>query len=139
MYATRADMVSQFGEREVIALTDRDPMTGTINDDVLSSALVLASSEVDGYLAGRYQTPLANPPAILKGMTCDIARFRLCGAAVNLTEEITSRYKAAITYLERAAKGLVTLGTPGGADPGPENSVQMVTQQPVFSRDRGAY
>lgn len=139
MYATRDNMVEQFGEREVIALTDREPMTGEINDAVLTSALTRASSEVDGYLAGRYQTPLPNPQAELVGMVCDIARYRLCGGAVNLTDEITERYNAAIKYLERAAKGLVTLGSPGGADPGPENSVQMVTQPSVFARDRGAY
>jgi hypothetical protein len=38
MYATRDDMVRQFGETECIALTDRE-YTGEIDDDVLNGGL----------------------------------------------------------------------------------------------------
>ena len=56
MYATRDDMVRQFGETECIALSDRD-YTGEINDDVLNGGLERATATIDSYLAGRYPVP----------------------------------------------------------------------------------
>ncbi|MDS6630662.1 DUF1320 family protein [Klebsiella michiganensis] len=51
MYATRDDMVRQFGETECIALSDRD-FTGEIDDDVLNGGLERATATIDSYLAG---------------------------------------------------------------------------------------
>ena len=56
MYATRQDMVNAFGEKECIALTDRD-FTGQIDDHVMDVKLTQASAEIDSYLAGRYPIP----------------------------------------------------------------------------------
>ena len=75
-YATRQDMVNTIGERELIALTDRE-QTGAINDSVLAVALATAEAEVDSYLAGRYPLPFPNPPLVLTAYTCDIARYHL--------------------------------------------------------------
>ena len=66
MYATRDDMVRQFGETECIALSDRD-FTGEIDDDVLNGGLERATATIDSYLAGRYPVPWTDTPGILTG------------------------------------------------------------------------
>lgn len=109
MYATRDDMVRQFGETECIALSDRD-FTGEINDDVLNGGLERATATIDSYLAGRYPVPWTDTPGILTGKCCDIARYELTGAETQNTEEIRQRYEDAIRYLERVADGRITLG-----------------------------
>ncbi|PIJ41592.1 DUF1320 domain-containing protein [Serratia sp. OPWLW2] len=110
MYATRDDMVIRFGEREVISLTDLT-YTGAIDDQVLAGGLSAASGEINGYIAGRYRLPLPKLPPILKGIACDIARYRLTGTERVCSEEIRDRYRDAIRYLEGVAAGRVSLGT----------------------------
>lgn len=138
-YATRDDMVARFGHREVMMLTDRD-LTGDIDDTVLFDALAAASSEIDGYLGGRYRLPLNPAPNVLTVYACDIARYRLCGAESPETELILRRYELAIKFLERVAKGDITLGgMPDGGVATPGNTVSFVTGGKVFSRDGGAW
>jgi phage gp36-like protein len=98
-YAVKNDMIARFGEREVVALTDRDE-TGVVDDAVLTQGLVTADAEINAYLAGRVALPLATPPLILIGYACDIARYRLTGANVIETDVIGRRYKDAIDFLK---------------------------------------
>ena len=108
-YATQQDMTNRFGDREVIALTDRD-RSGIIDAPVLQSALESADDEINAYLASNYSLPLANALPIVRDFACDIARYRLCGGEVVETEEVRNRYHAAIKFFEKASKGLVSLG-----------------------------
>lgn len=109
MFATKADMIARFGDREVIALTNRSN-TGTIDDAVLQGGLDTADGEISGYLASRYSLPMASVPRLLTGYACDIARYRLCGAAVQCTDDIEERYKMAVRFLEKVAMGQIALG-----------------------------
>lgn len=109
MYATRADMVLAFGEKECVSLTDRS-FTGDIDDEVLTGALNRASAEIDSYLVGRYPVPWPDTPGVLIGRCCDIARYLLCGADKQMTEEVRTRYEDAVRYLERVADGRHGLG-----------------------------
>lgn len=109
MFATKADMQARFGEREVIALTDRD-FTGAINDAVLAQGLAAADAEMTGYLAGRYQLPFPDLPAVLVGYACDIARYRLTGTEVTCTDDIQARYNQAVKYLASVGRGDISLG-----------------------------
>lgn len=109
MFATKADMIARFGEREVIALTDRE-MTGIINDAVIAQGLQAADAEITGYLAGRYALPFPSVPAVLIGYACDIARYRLTGTDVTCTDDIAARHTEAIRYLRSVAKGEISLG-----------------------------
>lgn len=139
MYATKADMLSRFGEREVIALTDRDNL-GVVDDAVLDAALAEASSEIEPYLAPRHKMPLASVPKIVIGFACDIARYRLCGSGVTLTDDIRDRYKDAIKFFEQVAKGVIGLGLDSSNLPAqPANTVQFAEPTGrVFARgDRG--
>jgi len=105
-------MVDRFGEREVIALTDRDN-TGVIDSAVLSQGLASASDEIDTYLAGRYTLPLASTPLIVRDFACDVARYRLCSAEVTETEEVRNRYKDAIKFFDKVSTGQISLGLDG--------------------------
>lgn len=136
MYATKADMLNRFGDREVIALTDRANL-GVINDTVLDAALAESMAEIDPYLAPRHQLPLANVPRIVTGFACDIARYRLCGSGVTLTDDIRDRYKDAIRFFEHVAAGKIGLGLDAANNPArPANTVQFsVPAGRVFGRD----
>lgn len=107
--ATLQHMVERFGEREMIALTDRDN-TGGIDEAVLNSALNSAEVEINAYLAALYQLPFASVPVIVRDFSCDVARYRLCGSEVTETEEVRARYKDAIKFFEKVSKGEVSLG-----------------------------
>lgn len=117
-YATKADMVSAFGETELIELTDRsDPPADAIDDEVLAAALVAASAEIDGYVGRVAVVPLAVVPESLRQLALVIARYRLS------TDQPDGRvrvdYEDAVATLERVAKGLVVLNLPvEAAEPG---------------------
>jgi phage gp36-like protein len=131
-YATAADMVAQLGEREVIALTDRDNL-GVVDETVLAAALDKASAEIDGYLAaGGYEVPLASPPSILAIYCCDIARYRLVGAAAVETETARNRYKDAMKFLESVRDGRLKLG---GSTTAPGGVVTVVGSSRIFTDD----
>lgn len=133
-YATQQNMLDRFGERELIALTDRDN-SGVMDDAVLANGLKLADDEINPYLVARYALPPASVPAILSGFACDIARYRLCGAEVVETEEIRNRYKDAIKFLEKVSKGEISLGLDAANQPvSSKGSVRVKSNEPVFNK-----
>jgi phage gp36-like protein len=111
MYATQPDMLTAYGTAELVQLTDiEQPRTGAVVGAVLDAALTAASAEIDGYLIGRYALPLASPPAILNGLCCKIARYRLMTTAPD--EVARKGYEDAVRYLELVARGQVNLIAP---------------------------
>lgn len=131
-YATQADMVSHFGERELIDLTDRfDVPLGLINAAVLAKALTRADAEIDGYLGVRFSLPLSVVPALLLDLACDIAHYHLY--TLEVPDLVSERYKAAIKTLQAIADGRVSLGLPA-ATPQGGGLVEMVSGPKLFSR-----
>lgn len=109
VYAQVADLVSRYGQAEIVQLTDRaTPPTGTIDTTVAERALSDADAEIDAYLSGRYSLPLASVPPVLTRVACDIARYRLWDDQA--PEEVRSRYEDARRLLESLSAGRVTLG-----------------------------
>lgn len=108
-YATQADMIERFGEREVIALADRD-LDGVIDASVVTGAIDSAGHEIEAHLSGRFSLPLSTVPELLTGICCDITRYRLCGTEVQTTDEVRDRYKDAVKMLEMIRDGKMTLG-----------------------------
>ncbi|MHB1333394.1 MAG: gp436 family protein [Sulfuriferula sp.] len=134
IYATQADIVSVFGEREVIMLTDRS-LLGTIDATVLADAMSLASDEIDAYLDGRYALPLPNVPRLLTQICCDITRYRLSGGAAQETEPARNRYKDSIKMLESIKRGDLTLGLdPAQQEVPTRGAVQISNGNRTFSR-----
>jgi phage gp36-like protein len=134
-YATQSDMVSVFGEREVIMLTDRS-LLGTIDVTVLADALSLASDEINAYLDGRYALPLATVPRLLTRICCDITRYRLSGGDAQETEPARNRYKDSLKMLEAIKRGDLTLGLdPAQQEISPRGAIKMVTGGATFNGD----
>jgi phage gp36-like protein len=132
-YVTQQNLVDRFGEAELIQLTDREN-TGAIDAVVLTQAIADAGAEIDGYLAGRYQLPLASTPSILVLYAGDVARYRLYDDGA--TEEVRKRYEDVIKFLRLAAEGKVRLGAD---EPAPTGGAQMESGGRVFGRDQEGF
>lgn len=76
-----------------------------------------ADAEIDGYLAKRYQVPLAPTPRVLNKFSIDIAVYNLAsrrGIDEGEREKtILTRYQNAIKFLTLVAEGKVSLGING--------------------------
>ncbi|MFM5272802.1 gp436 family protein [Aeromonas veronii] len=101
MYASVNDMVSRFGEAELLRLAMTP--TGELDEVALRLALQDAGALIDGYLAGRYPLPLAHIPSALVPICADIARHRLYGEQA--PEQIAKRNEAALAFLKSVGKG----------------------------------
>lgn len=132
-YATLTNLVEQFGDSEVLALTDRNN-DGVADVSVYGMALQRASNTIDSYIVSRYPLPLSVVPDQLVDLCCDIARYKLCGAGVTETEEIRNRFKDAIKMLELIRDGKVDIGlTVAGAAPAENASVRVVGGSRTFT------
>lgn len=131
-YATQQDLVDRFGHDELVQLTDTDNL-GDINATVVALALADADAEIDGYLVGRYTTPLATVPAIIVAYACDIARYRLHDDLA--TEHVRKRYEDAIRFLRSVAAGQVQLGVTDPTAGTIDQSPQVDAPARVFTRD----
>lgn len=114
-YCTQADLIKRFGEAEITQLSDRAG-EGDLDSAVIAGAIADADAEIDGYLSGRYALPLANVPAVMSRLACDISRYYLFGHDV--TDLVKERYDQAIAYLVKIATGVIGLGP---EDPGPDS------------------
>lgn len=136
-YNTKQNMIDRYGEEELIQLTDR-AASGVINDTVLDQAIADAGAEIDGYLGGRYQLPLAVTPPIITVYACDMTRYRLYDDAA--TEQVEKRYQDALKFLRLAAEGKVQLGPASdGSKATPAGGAQMESGGRVFGRDQGGF
>lgn len=140
MYAQVDDFVVRIGEDESIQLTDRE-MIGVVDEDLLQVALADSSSQIDGYLGGRYKLPLATVPQNLVRICCDLARYHLTSkSSVTMTEEVENRYKLCLKELENISKGVVSLSLDEEAaaeSADGENTVQFFNGgNRIWGRDR---
>lgn len=103
-YATEADIVSTYGQRQ-LELVAQTASPGGIN-----RALIDASALADSYISRRYSVPLAVPPPYLKGVVIDIALYKLAMSGMARTEEHRVRYEDAIGFLKDVAAGRADLG-----------------------------
>lgn len=132
MYCNKQSLVEQFGQQELIDLTDRNSL-GKIVDGVLERAIKDASAEMDGYIGSRYQLPLSHVPEILLSIACDITRYRLYDNAP--TDVVTTRYNNQIKFLKSVSKGEVTLGiSTEGVQATSTDFAEMKSAGSVFSR-----
>ncbi|MCK3654910.1 hypothetical protein A4G19_03740 [Pasteurellaceae bacterium Macca] len=139
MYASVEEFILRVGEIDALALTDRERL-GEVNAEVLTLALEDSSSQIDGYLAGRYRLPLNEKPRNLARLCCDLTRYRLASLSdVTIHEEIIARYKLSIRELEQIAEGKISLGLSENQPNNPEDKVSGVQffngNNRIFSRD----
>lgn len=135
-YSSQAEMVSRFGEREIMELTDRaEPHANMIDASVLQRALDDADAEINGYLAGRFTLPLPLVPSLLVRLASDVARYRLYDNAP--TDEVRNRYTDAVKTLRDIAAGVVRLPELADAYPAPSGvgMPEFTESVSVFRRD----
>ncbi len=111
-YATKENMVDQFGEQELIMLTKADE---AIDDDVLNRVLLDADALINGYLASKYSLPLSTVPEMLTLIASDIAYYRL--QAEGASETSQKRYNDAIKMLRDIADGKIKVPSVAGLEP----------------------
>lgn len=136
MYATPQDMIDRYGQPRMVQLTDVGmPMTGDVVAAVLEARLADASAEIDGYLAGRMATPVANPPAILRLLCCRLAYALLLGAQIS--DQEAGDVRDARAYLMSVSRGQVLLAPPAqAATPSmPADAVVFEPGQKVMGRE----
>ncbi|MGI8839760.1 MAG: gp436 family protein [Caulobacteraceae bacterium] len=132
-YAVLADLVTRFGEREMIQLTDRSqPPADQIDAAVAQSALDAASSIVDGYVGAKYALPLPSVPAILVDVACDIARYRLY--ADQAPERVAVLHKEARTTLRDISRGAIKIDVAAVEPPSRSDNIETSGNPRLFSR-----
>ncbi|WP_181318157.1 gp436 family protein [Pseudogemmobacter blasticus] len=140
-YATRTDITDLYGVNALV-VADHDRV-GVPDDAAITRALVMASGEIDTYLARRYTLPLTVTPAHLVQLCVDIALYRMALSQDVASEEHRKRYEDAISVLTKMADGRVSLVLPPVE--GSEDETPAVTgAQPIvaggpprlFSRDK---
>jgi phage gp36-like protein len=97
-YCTRQDLIDTYGEQKLAQLTDRVNMPATTIDDALvDAAIAHAEAEINMYLEGRYQLPLAKGSVMLTRIACDLAWY-------NLHTQVDEDHPAAQAYKRRKAQ-----------------------------------
>lgn len=135
-YCTQQDLITRYGEKELIQLTDKENI-GQLDPDVITSAIADADSLIDGYLGGRYGLPIQPVPRSLARIACEVCRYYLYE---NLApDEVKDRYNEAVKTLKAISKGEMSIGiSVEGGKPSSQNTVEMVTGGNVFNRnDKG--
>lgn len=131
-YATLADLIARYGEREVLQRTDHD-RSGETDADVAQRALDGATAMIDARLRLSYALPLDPVPAEMRSICEVLARWKLF--AVNPPEHIVDDAKMALAELDKYAKGLLTLDAApavGGATTG--GLPEFTRSERVFTR-----
>ncbi len=135
-YATSADLLTRFGEGELLRLAMTP--SGELDQATLQLALDDASALIDGYLAGRYPLPLTHVPSALVPICADIARHRLYGEQA--PEQIAKRNEAALAFLKSVGKGELALGLAAdGEQVESQNLAQLQSDGRVFGRGSGGF
>jgi len=134
-YVATSDFIARFGQRELDQLLPTAPA-----DDgrTFTAAEADASAIVDSYLASRpgrtYSLPLVTLPPRLLEVAADLVRYELYGHAA--PEEVETRRDAAIAFLEKVAKGELTVaGLTPEPVPGEVFAVSYAAKDRVFTDD----
>jgi len=135
MYATEQELNTHIGEDAVLLLADRDGDMLT-DAEVVESALIAASGEIDGYIRAQYELPLSAPNPLLKHLCIDIAIYHLSDETT-ITDHRIMRYRDATKTLTSISNGLISLGVSvDGADSDSGGKATIVSPGGrVFGRD----
>ena len=118
-YCTQADLIKVYrnSQQELIQLTDTNN-TGVIDTTVLNQAIARVDAEINGYLMA--YLPLADVPANLVYLACDMVRYYLYGD--QMIPQVETLYKSAVQYLKDVAAEKIPLAP----------TITGVIEQPVY-------
>ena len=131
-YCTLQDMIDTYGEARLAELSDRVNMPATTVDAaIVDRAIADAEAEINMYLAGRHNLPLASVPVMLTRIACDLAWY-------NLHTQVDDDHPAAVAYkqqLDGVSNGKLSLGLDETDAPVPTgNTVQVDAGRNDFAR-----
>jgi phage gp36-like protein len=134
-YATLQQLIDRYGQDVIVQVTDRaTPPAGAIDQDVVDRALADTAALIDGYLAGRYQLPLATTPSLVIDLALQIAIYKLHRFAPD--EKIKADYDAAMKMLRELAQGIVRLDVAGiEPESAGKNDVLVESPDRMFDSD----
>lgn len=115
-YVTVQGLIDEFGEAEIVELTDRaSPRSLQVDAEVTQRACDRANAVIDAHLRARYTLPLASMPAQLPFLGRDLARYYLHEREPG--QVVQARYDAALKTLRDIQSGVQPLGLDAtGAD-----------------------
>lgn len=111
-YITTDGLDSILSDNSIKALAGKN---GVVDEDLLEKANTDAVGEIEGYLRGIYDLPLADPvDALISTITGDIMKFRLYKRRDerSMPETIITMYKLAVSKLEKIQIRKITLAIP---------------------------
>ncbi len=134
-YASVQDWLDRNPHRKFVADFDHD---GEADTAAIERALNDASAEMDGWLGGRYPTPITDPLAapVLRQHCLVIATHILADTPMTSDREIDGRYKRTMDFLKVVAKGDAHLPMqPGTSSTGSTSNVgvSFITPERIFS------
>lgn len=108
-YVTPQGLVDEFGQREMVLLTDiADELTGEVDLAVAQRACDRANAELSTALAARYTLPLDSTPEVLRYIGQDLAHFYLYQSEPPTW--VQTRFDAARKTLRDIQTGVLPLG-----------------------------
>ena len=139
MYATPEDITDRYEPDILLLLADRNG-DGVADAAVVERALTDATSEIDTYLAPKYNLPLSSTPPIVTRICVDISVYRLATDADKSTDERRLRYEDAVALLERLATrtAALDLADAAGVTLPRSDRVRVAAPERVFGGDDGA-
>lgn len=126
MYATIEDLISEFGEKEIIEISSL-PNVDVLNEDKCYRCLEQATAEIDSYIGMKVAVPLINYiPNVIKRICQNLARYRLYDD--KKPENVIKTYEAELNFLKDFRDGRVFISF---IDPATinENGETVITAQ----------
>jgi len=134
-YASQADMVTRFGQAEMIRLSaPGDELPSSPDAAKIGVALADATGIIDAALRNRYAVPLAVVPPEITRACCVLARYDLArGQDKQPSKEMIAERKEAMDWLASLASGAALLDAPAGG----AAAAAMAEQRQVQPFERG--
>jgi len=135
-YSTLADLIERLPEQALVQLTD-DAGVGLVDSAKVAAAIARADQEIDAWCGGRYSVPFASPPAVVRGLSADLAIYYLHGRTQDeIPETRKDSHKNALRLLEKIAEGKISLGLdPAPAAPAASGAAIVSGPGRLFSRN----
>ncbi|MDH3998905.1 MAG: DUF1320 domain-containing protein [Desulfuromonadales bacterium] len=110
MYSTQEDILERLPEETVVQLTD-DEDSGDIDAARVVAAIERADQEIDAWCGSRFHVPFTSTPAIIGGISTDLAIYYLYGRTQEeIPQTRKDAYDNALRTLEQIADGKLSLG-----------------------------
>ena len=132
VYSSKADLLTEISEDELIGLTD-DESAGIVNEARVSAAIAKADALIDSYCGQVATVPFTVIPAIIKQHSITIAIYFLYGRRSAVPEVRGQNYKDAIKHLGDISTGKAALPPTTEADYEDQIQTSRTEDDKVFS------